>query len=58
MSPARISSRGAKGKPARTTYRVKPISLPTFAFYGHLPVVYVDGELVIGRRVIPMGPRP
>ena len=58
MSPVRISRRGTKGKPARTTYRVKAVSLPTFAFYGHLPVVYVDGELVIGRCVIPMGPRP
>jgi hypothetical protein len=54
MSPVRISARRGKGRPARTTYAVKPVSLPTFAFYGHLPVVYIDGELVIGRRVIPL----
>lgn len=56
MSPIRINSRRGKGKPSRS-YTVKPISLPTFSFYGHLPVVYVDGELVIGRRVIPLEPR-
>ncbi|WP_156639723.1 hypothetical protein [Bosea sp. PAMC 26642] len=54
MSPVRISARQGKGRPARTTYRVKPVTLPTFGFYGHLPVVYVDGELLIGRRVIPL----
>ncbi len=53
MSPIRINSRRGKGRPARS-YGVKPVSLPTFSFYGHLPVVYVDGELVIGRRVIPL----
>ena len=53
MSPIRISSRRGKGKPARS-FIVKPVSLPTFSFYGHLPVVFVDGELVIGRRVIPL----
>jgi hypothetical protein len=57
MSPVRISSRRAKGKPARS-FIVKPVSLPTYSFYGHLPVVFVDGELVIGRRVIPMERRP
>lgn len=57
MSPIRISSRRGKGKPTRS-YVVKPISLPTFSFYGHLPVVYVDGKLVIGRRVIPLERRP
>lgn len=56
MSPIRINRQRGKGKPARS-YAVKPVSLPTFSFYGHLPVVYVDGELVIGRRVIPMEPR-
>lgn len=53
MSPIRINRTRSKGKPARS-YSVKPVSLPTFSFYGHLPVVYVDGELVVGRRVIPM----
>lgn len=57
MSPARISARRSKGKPVRVSYRVKPVTLPTFAFYGHLPVVYCDGELVIGPRIIPMGRR-
>lgn len=54
MRPSRISTRRGKSKPARTTYAVKAVSLPTFSFYGHLPVVYCDGELVIGRRVIAM----
>lgn len=53
MSPIRISSRRGRGKPARS-FAVKPVTLPTFSFYGHLPVVFADGELVIGRRVIPM----
>lgn len=57
MSPARINRHRGRGKPARS-FVVKPISLPTFSFYGHLPVVFVDGELVIGRRVIPMERRP
>lgn len=56
MSPIRINRTRSKGKPARS-YSVKPVSLPTFSFYGHLPVVYVDGELVVGRRVIAMGRR-
>jgi len=54
MSPVRVSARAGRRKPARATYGVKPVTLPTFAFYGHLPVVYVDGELVIERRLIPM----
>jgi hypothetical protein len=54
MSPVRISARNGKSKPARVTYAVKPVTLPTFSFYGHLPVVYCDGEMVIGRRVIPL----
>lgn len=57
MSPIRINSRRGKGKPTRS-YGVKPVSLPTYSFYGHLPVVYADGELVVGRRVIPMERRP
>lgn len=57
MSPIRINQRQGKGRPARRTYWVKPVTLPTYSFYGHLPVVYVDGELVIGRRVIPLEPR-
>lgn len=57
MSPIRINHRRGNGKPARRYYGVKPVSLPTYSFYGHLPVVYVDGELVIGRRVIPLEPR-
>ncbi|MBN9454256.1 MAG: hypothetical protein J0I42_20145 [Bosea sp.] len=56
MSSIRINRQRGKGKPARS-YGMKPVSLPTFSFYGHLPVVYVDGELVIGRRVIPLEPR-
>jgi hypothetical protein len=58
MCPVRISSRRGKGRPARTTSAVKPVSLPTFAFYGHLPVVYIDGELVVGRRGISLERRP
>ncbi|SDH78947.1 hypothetical protein [Bosea robiniae] len=54
MSLIRINSRQGKEKPARRTYGVKPVSLPTYSFYGHLPVFYVDGELVIGRRLIPL----
>ncbi|WP_181832867.1 hypothetical protein [Bosea caraganae] len=57
MSPSRTTRHRGKGKPSRTTFAVKTVSLPTFAFYGHLPVVYVDGELVIGRRVIPLRDR-
>ncbi|MBN9453868.1 MAG: hypothetical protein J0I42_18165 [Bosea sp.] len=57
MSPIRINHHRSKGKPIRRTYGVKPVSLPTFSFYGHLPVVFVDGELVVGRRVIPLEPR-
>lgn len=57
MSPVRIDSRRGKGRPSRS-YLVRPVSLPTFSFYGHLPVVYVDGELVVGRRVIPLERRP
>jgi len=53
MSPIRISRARGKGKPARS-FVVKPVTLPTFSFYGHLPVVFADGELVIGRRVVPM----
>lgn len=53
MSVVRIRKRPGRSKP-RTSYGVKAVSLPTFSFYGHLPVVYVDGELVIGRRVIPL----
>lgn len=56
MSPIRINLRLGKGKPSRRSYGVKAVSLPTYSFYGHLPVVYVDGELVIGRRVIPLEP--
>ena len=57
MSPVRVNRQRGKGKPARRSYGVKSVSLPTFSFYGHLPVVYVDGELVVGRRVIPLEPR-
>ncbi|MGE7469199.1 hypothetical protein ACQKLX_07155 [Bosea sp. NPDC003192] len=53
MSPIRIYRSRGKGKPARS-HGMKPVTLPTFSFYGHLPVVFADGELVIGRRVIPM----
>lgn len=58
MTTARTASRRANGGPSRTTYSVKPVSLPTFSFYGHLPVVFVGGELVIGRRVIQPERRP
>lgn len=57
MSPTRITARTGRRQPARTTYRVKPVTLPTFGFYGNLPVVYANGELLIGRRVIPIGAR-
>jgi len=53
MSPIRVNRSRGKGKPSRS-FAVKPVTLPTFSFYGHLPVVFADGELVIGRRVIPM----
>lgn len=55
MSPARINRPGARRKRVRVTFAVKPVSLPTFSFYGFMPVIYTDGELVIGRRVIPIG---
>jgi hypothetical protein len=54
MSPARINRQHGKGKPARTTFAVKPVTLPTFSFYGHLPVVFENGRLLIGRRPIPI----
>jgi len=53
MSPSRVNNPPSRGKP-REQYGVRPVSLPTFSFYGHLPVVYCDGELLIGRRVIPL----
>jgi len=53
MSPIRVNNPPSRGKP-RKQYGVRPVSLPTFSFYGHLPVVYCDGELLIGRRVIPL----
>lgn len=52
MSRTRISARRTKRWPARVSYIVKPVTLPTFSFYD-----YVAGELVIGRRAIPMEPR-
>ncbi|WP_164547588.1 MULTISPECIES: hypothetical protein [unclassified Bosea (in: a-proteobacteria)] len=45
MSPFKTNRRRGKAK---------PVSLPTFSFYGHLPVIYIGGGLVIGRRVIPL----
>ncbi len=57
MSPVRISRRSSKTAPVSTTYGVKPVTLPTFSFYGNLPVVFADGELVVGRRVIAMRKR-
>ena len=57
MSPSRVNNPPSRGKP-RKPYGVRPVSLPTFSFYGHLPVVYCDGELLIGRRVIPLERRP
>lgn len=53
MSPIRINRSRGKAKPSRS-YTMKPVTLPTFSFYGHMPVVFADGELIIGRRVIPM----
>jgi hypothetical protein len=50
MSPIRVSRRRSKAAPVRTTYGVKPVTLPSFSFYGHLPVTYHEGELVIGGR--------
>ncbi|MBN9452273.1 MAG: hypothetical protein J0I42_10035 [Bosea sp.] len=57
MSPIRIKHRQDRAKPARRTYSVNPVTLPTYSFYRHLPVVCVDGEPVIGCRVIPLDPR-
>ncbi len=50
MSPVRISRRRSKAAPVRTTYGVKPVTLPTFAFYGFAPVSYRDGVLSIGAQ--------
>lgn len=47
MSPARVSSRTGKRQPVRYT-PPRPVTLPTFAFYGHAPVIFRDGALVIG----------
>lgn len=56
MSPIRINRTRSRAKPARS-YSTKPVSLPTFSFYDYLPVSYVDGELVLGRRAAQRGPR-
>lgn len=48
MSPARVSSRTGKRPPVRHSPPPRPVTLPTFAFYGHAPVTYRDGALVIG----------
>lgn len=50
MSPARISTRSAPRKPARVWRPAKPVTLPTFGFYGHAPVTFADGVLLIGAR--------
>jgi hypothetical protein len=50
MSPTRISARAGRWRLVRTTFAVKPVSLPTFAFYGHAPVSYHDGVLLVGAR--------
>ena len=48
MSLARVWRRSGRSKPARVTFPAKPVTLPTFAFYGHAPVIFRDGALVIG----------
>lgn len=50
MRPARISTRPAPRKPARIWRPAKPVTLPTFGFYGHAPVAFADGVLSIGAR--------
>lgn len=50
MSPARTAARRAKAKPVRMTFAIKPVTLPTFAFYGFAPVLFRDGVLLIGGR--------
>ena len=57
MSVTRIRKRPGRRKPTSHP-GAKPVTLPTFSWYGHQPVIYIDGELVIGRRVIPLGRRP
>lgn len=54
MSPIRINRRGGKRPPASPP---KPVSLPTFSFYDHQPVIYALGRLEWGPRVIPLGRR-
>lgn len=56
MSLIRINRTRSRPKPVRS-HSVKPVSLPTFSFYDYLPVSYVDGELVLGRRAVQRGPR-
>lgn len=46
----RISARPPPSKPARIWRPAKPVTLPTFAFYGHAPVTFADGVLSIGAR--------
>lgn len=50
MSPARVSRRQGRSKPTRVTFAIKPVTLPTFAFYGHATVIFRDGTLVIGQN--------
>lgn len=49
MSPSRVSARSGRAAPKRIWSPIKPVTLPTFAFYGHAPVIFRDGALVIGQ---------
>lgn len=49
MSSARVSSRTGKRPPLRHT-PPRPVTLPTFAFYGFASVSYQDGVLSIGAQ--------
>ncbi len=48
MSPARVSTRSGRAQPKRIRSS-QPVTLPTFAIYGHAPVTFRDGALVIGQ---------
>ena len=49
MSPTRISTRQGRPAPKRISSPPKPVTLLTFAFYGHAAVIFRDGALVIGQ---------
>ncbi len=48
MSAARASRRPGRETPKRIR-STRLVTLPTFAFYGHAPVIFRDGTLIIGQ---------